>query len=402
MNKIIHDIGHTILIPFRTLQICALRLEGKRNREKFKGRENKVIVFIANYPQGWNSFKPVYDTLKKDKTKKIVLVGYVSERYPSSTESFWKKIDPDAIIAKEGQVPSIAALSADLIFRQTPYDDEFPEEYTARKLSKIAKLCYIPYGYQLPNKIHLDSEYNDWFFPFLTAIYACSDVSYQYCMEKKKLHKTTEDIRVFNYGYPRFELLSEVESSGSVSRFLWIPRWSTDEVKNDGSGFFKYSDLLLDYFSKHQELSLWIRPHPLMFGNFIRKNLMSEAEVQEYRRKIEELPNIFLDEGADYIETFSKVDAMIADFSGLVVEFFVSGKPIIYCGDKGKINHDALRIVTLCYNAEDWNSLQSHIEELSRGYDPEKEERRKYCKELFHRGEHSIAKKIADSCTNEI
>ena len=93
---------------------------------------------------------------------------------------------------------------------------------------------------------------------------------------------------------------------------------------------------------------------------------------------------------------------MIADFSGLVVEFFVSGKPIIYCGDKGKINHDALRIVTLCYNAENWNSLQSHIEELSRGYDPEKEERRKYCKEFFHRGEHSIAKKIADSCTNEI
>ena len=52
MNKIIHDIGHTILIPFRALQICALRLEGKRNREKFKGQENKVIVFIANYPQG--------------------------------------------------------------------------------------------------------------------------------------------------------------------------------------------------------------------------------------------------------------------------------------------------------------------------------------------------------------
>lgn len=402
MNEMLHNIGHKVLVPVRRFQIKSLITEGKRNRNRTKTHKNNTMAFICNYPQGWNSFKTVFEELKSKKDCKVFLIGYVNDRYPSSTELFWKSIDKDAVIAKEGEIPSIKSLSIDVVFRQTPYDDEFPKEYSARELSKVAKLCYIPYGYQMSKGIHLQSEYNDWFFPFLTAIFACNEPSYKYCVDKANSHSSMHDIKVFNYGYPRFELLEHLNGKKSAEKFLWIPRWSADDIHNNGTSFFKYSELLCEYFDNNRGLSLIIRPHPLMFKNFVKQKLMTEDEVNQYKRKIEVTPNVFLDEESDYLISFNQVDAMIADYSTLIVEFFASGKPIIYCGDVEGINEEISEMVSLMYLATDWDTLEKKINALSVGHDSGYADRKRFIDSFFRMNNNSVSKRIVDSCLNEI
>lgn len=406
MNKIIQSVGHVILLPFRLLWMRGIRVDGyiKRKKLRYKCNITKRIVFIANYPQGWNSFKPVYQALKNNQEIEVILLGYVNEKYPSSTKEFWTSIDPNAVIAMVGNIPNISSFSADIVFRQTPYDDGYPKEYYAKEIVKVSKLCYIPYGYQISSGLHLKYEYNDLFFPYLSAIYACNSVTYNYCVKKASSSFLTSDIRVFNYGYPRFDLLSLTDHQNKIASYLWIPRWSVDEKSNNGTGFFKYSKLILDFFKNRQDISLIIRPHPLMFSNFIKQNLMSEEDVKRYKKDISDIPNIKLDESADYLDTFNYADVMIADYSTLIVEFFVSGKPIIYCGDLSAINDEMDELLTFIYPVKDWNELSNAIINFCRVGDSKFVQRQDFIKSHFYKSESDIliSEKIAFSCINEI
>lgn len=404
MNAIVHNIGHKAKLSLQKIGFAFMRIEGKINRKKNKRKKgsNKTFVFVANYPQGWNSYKKVFEILKSIKGINVILLGYVNDRYPSSTVDFWKQIDSDAVIATNHDIPSLRSLSADVIFRQTPYDDEYPNKYSAREISKVGKLCYIPYGYQMSSGVHLQSEFNDWFLSYLSAVYACNEPSYRFCAEKTNRWRTTRDIHVFDYGYPRFDLLRETSRREDIHRFLWIPRWSVDDIKNNGTSFFDYCNLLIEFFDCRKGLSLLIRPHPLMFGNFVKQKLMTEIEIDTLKRKIDQMPNVFLDENEDYLESFNCTDAMIADYSTLIVEYFVSGKPIIYCGDTQGVNCEMSKMIELMYYADSWEQLSNFITELSKGNDPDYVKRQSFITDFFHIQGNCISERIVESCLNEI
>lgn len=70
------------------------------------------------------------------------------------------------------------------------------------------------------------------------------------------------------------DLITYDERKGKKNKtFLWIPRWTTPADDNEKSTFLMYKDFLLNYFSNNAELSLIIRPHPLMFDNYIKKDI---------------------------------------------------------------------------------------------------------------------------------
>ena len=49
-----------------------------------------------------------------------------------------------------------------------------------------------------------------------------------------------------------------------------------------GSSFLKYKSIFFSIADEHPEISILVRPHPLMFNNFIHTGLMTEEEVKEY------------------------------------------------------------------------------------------------------------------------
>lgn len=393
-----------IIWPIKKLRRFLQRVEGYCFRRRIRNKivHNKRIVFLADYPQGWNSFRTVYEKLKANKDLEVILLAWIGWPYPGNDKTFWREIDANAIISTPNNIVSLEALNADIIFRQTPYNPEYPKGYSAKNICKIAKLCYIPYSYEPSPLKHLVIEYNENFFPYVYAIFCDNNSSKEFCVEKANRSYFTSDILCFDYGFPRFDIDSVESTRKEYKCFMWIPRWSLDAKGNDATSFFSYYDNLVSLFEKSTDTSLIIRPHPSMFNNFVKEGAMTEKEVEDLRANIKEKDNIFLDEGADYIISFNKSDVLIADWSSLTIEYFMTGKPLVYCGSKGEFNKETQCMLQLFYTVKNWSGLEETVLQLIEGSDPLFEKRQALISEIKGRDlDNNSTNRIVQACLND-
>ena len=106
-----------------------------------------------------------------------------------------------------------------------------------------------------------------------------------------------------------------------------------------------------------------------MFDNFIEKGVLSQVAVDDIRQRIAATKNISFDVNVDYIETFKKSDALISDFTSMLIEFFSLKKPIIYCGDTSNFNKVGKEMDKGLYHATNWESLECWLDRLLSGKD---------------------------------
>ena len=87
----------------------------------------------------------------------------------------------------------------------------------------------------------------------------------------------------------------------------------------------------------------------------------------------------------------------MTDLSSIIVEYFVTGKPIIFC----KTEHDQQeyldffkRILDISYVVNNQQELYEALEMMRKGEDPKKEERLQLVNELFGPDIGHVAKRI--------
>lgn len=376
-------------------------------------RDGKVkIVFIVFSPQSWNSLKTVYLAARKNirvVTHVIVLpydtIGPEGESISSYT--YFAQECPEAVEAYEnGILLDLKEIQPDIVFRQSPYDNFYPKEYSYDQLAKYTKVCYVPYNYNSSPLKHLKIEYSDVMLRNVYAIFTDNISNMEYCLKRKEEVKWYKGLNVYYLGFPRFDLYTDINQNQSHLQkekennicYTWMPRWSTDSIYNDATGFFDYCEHLIRYFGIHRELMLIIRPHPMMFSNFIEKGLMSEEAVAKFRRRLVDFQNICLDNHLDYMETFLDTDVLIADLSSLNVEFFITGKPIIYCGNVGEFNRETRGMVELFYKVSNWDEMKLCLDQLALGFDQNKEKRYDAIQEFLKEIPENIGEAILNEC----
>ena len=69
----------------------------------------------------------------------------------------------------------------------------------------------------------------------------------------------------------------------------------------------------------------------LSHGRFKRR--MTERDVENYKNSVKEHGASF-DKNEIVGDTFRQTEILITDYSSIILEFFLSGKPVIYCGKK--------------------------------------------------------------------
>lgn len=367
------------------------------------GAEKVRIVFILWMPQLWNSLKTVYEASVRSKEVETYVIVCNSESKQSdgsvlTSLEYYKGQCKDIINSNDnGKTFDIANLNPDIIFRQSPYDYVFPKEYSMANLAKIAKTCYVPYNYNFtPNHLHI--EYNNLLLADLFALFSDCKTNYEYCVKEHK--EFYPDLHTYYYGFPRFDIVRKMQNEilESPRTFTWVPRWNTDRVNNDGTSFFEYRDLLPEYFANRIDLRLIIRPHPNMFKHFISLGLMTQQEVDKYLAKILSIPNVSMDDNMDYLETFSYTDVLIADMSSINYEFYLTGKPIIFCGDISHYNTETKVMYDLMYKAQNWEQLESEMNKLINGVDPNREARLKDVNKAFEGLPADIGEAIVKQC----
>lgn len=295
----------------------------------------------------------------------------------------------------------LTELMPDYIFLNVPYTSEYPDVYSLEKLAFIARVCYVPYGYAMPNEKKNSNMYAGPFYVDLTKsisfLFTDGDTSYSYCKKNRMwLSELMFGKHLYNIGYPRFDTIDVHEVRTMGNTILWMPRWTAAKQIDDGnlaSHFFDYSDRLLEYVDGQDYYRLLIRPHPLMFENFIKYGLMSEQDVLTYKEVLKNNGKFLLDEKPSYDDAFNTADILVADYSSTIIEFFLRGKPIIYCGKREELSPQIAYVTKTFYYVNGWEQLKRVLDELKEGIDPLKEDRR-IAIELFREGNQNAGEAI--------
>ncbi len=350
----------------------------KRNIEKHDNYSNHIrVLFIVQMPELWDKQSKVFELMKSNRNfapnllivPKFDLVNNSLCDYCDEL-SFFRLIDKNALLITE--IDNIEELldSQDYVFYQRQYDRYLPKCLQSKNVMKHSKICYIPYATPelkdtgLYNKLF----YRNVYLGFLESEYACDilKVKFQYNV----MHHFQKFLYV---GYPPFEELLNQNNICKYKNVLWTPRWSYDP-KIGGSHFFEYCENLNHFAKDNNSINYLIRPHPMMFDNFIKEHRMTEDDILKYKQHVIS-SNAHFDDNKKITDTFKYTDILISDRSSVIPLFFVTGKPIILCPvDSEYIEWFSLLLPGL-YIANNWEELQNILMDLINGKDSLKEVR---------------------------
>ncbi len=119
-----------------------------------------------------------------------------------------------------------------------------------------------------------------------------------------------------------------------------------------------------------------------MFSNFLNKGIMTEKEIADYKDELM-INNIELSDNFLIEDDFKETDILLTDASSVVVEFFVTGKPIIYCPPNYELNKEFKIILEGLYIGESWEKIVKIICQLISGQDTLKKKREEIIKDNY-------------------
>ena len=188
------------------------------------------------------------------------------------------------------------------------------------------------------------------------------------------------------------------KANNEIKKILWAPRWTYDE-KIGKSHFFEYKDKFNELSKKYPNILFTIRPHPMMFSNFIKSGLMTEEEFLHYKKELE-LLGIELSLNKDVSEDLKTTDILISDFSSIIPMFYFMNKPVIYTDADMALNEEYCIIMDNSYIADNWNKVREYIDDLVNGIDLKSSQRYADIKEQY-KLHHEASRRIVDCLVND-
>lgn len=373
----------------------------RKVQRKKKDHDVIRVGFIVQMPEVWDKEVDVYNEMvqREDFNTMLLVVppyDFVSECVSTDyTNNNFLQQYPDAICAvqENGDTIDVAALNLDYVFYQRPYDHYLPKPLRSSSLVKITRCCEIPYGYtetEMGLAVTKDQAFlRNIYFQFESSRFTRDFLYRRYRTECEAGLKHIEYL-----GYPVLDRFLKMRvREGGVKTVLWTPRWSYDSVVG-GSHFFEYKDFFLSVAKDNPQIKFIFRPHPLMFDEFKKKGLMTEYDIEIFMKSLKE-NRIEIDGGGTIEDAISKADLLITDLSSIMIQYFLTGRPMIYCKcDKDFIGF-AAEMEQCSYVVESEGQLTAVFSEIVGGHDPLERKRRSLIEREFDTTGCS-AKKIVD------
>lgn len=374
-----------------------------RLRQKKLKKEKINVVFVCHRPSVWGSLKTVYEALKADPLFNVFIVAIPNKKelphlwlnheiYESEgAEEFWKKNNCiNGYNYKTKKWFDLRELKPDYVFFQQPYNITRSPEYKSWIVSKYAKLCYVAYGAaNISDDDILKSCTPEDFLRDL-SFYFSQDL-YDDKFIKMRMREIGDIFtKVIKTGFPRYDSLTKYIGTDSNVwnykrgpehfRVLWTPRWCTNE---GNCHFFDYKDKWMEYCDLHPEIDFVFRPHPQAFMEWEATGELPMEQGISYREAYAKRKNMNIDCSAEYLSTFYSSDCLVTDVSSLIGEYFLTGKPIIYCHKKDCFNEWGRKLSEGFYWVRNWRELTERLSDLQKGNDPQKGKREKLINELY-------------------
>ncbi len=276
---------------------------------------------------------------------------------------------------------------ADYIFFQTPYS-VYPREWDASNVHHYFSICYIPYATSLFKGEVDETLHPQSFFQYVDIAFKEAEITAGNLKRRFEKESWFNLLKIVATGHPKLEKLTggptKTTSKSKHMHALWTPRWNT---KDACCSFFEYINYFDTLEKRCDDIHLTLRPHPLCFQNFISTGELTEEDINSLKANYERSPLKHLDESPNYKLSFDRADVLITDVSSMMLEFFVTGKPIVYTHKKNVFNELGGQLAEGFYWVKNETELEKTLLMLKQGSDPLKEKREEILREILPQSE---------------
>lgn len=395
-------------------ELPAIRRHFSRRRIQRKRLNSGIgtikVVFLCQYIPAWSKSKALYDALNSDERFETLLLCIPNTIHanrlqdPDDTsndvyEYYFGHGYKEAVNALIGRDVwfDLRAYSPDYVIYNR-YDRSMPLPYTSTIVSEYAKVCLLKYATVL-----LRAEESMMDHQFARNVYMFFAESEAKRNEFLGINSVLHKLNLSDAcccGIPAVEnaILSKGSKNDAWSfskngfRAIYAPRWTTDPTWG-GSSFLKYRMTFFEIADSHPNVDILVRPHPLMFENFVNTGLISEEEVSSYKAECNARTNIRLDTEKEYLPTFWNSSVLLCDFSSMIIEYFITKKPIIYLTYCDSIECTDLmnNVLKGCYKVKNEKEMIAVLDDLIAGHDPLADVRAEVCDKVLTIGDNAAA-----------
>jgi len=399
-NPVTYAMGHFVMS--RRMAILAARhLKKERKRPKPAGPIR--VGFLCQYLPAWSKVSAIYEKMLADPRFEPCLICVPSEQVmgkdsfaitpENDTYDYFISQGYDAINALEGpnQWLDLETLGLSYLFYPRPYQHLLPGPYNTWLVSQYCRVCILMYGMVFA-KEDMQTALNQNFMSHVYFYFAENTFAQTANRKLNRLGHRLGLQKSVCLGLPVLENLQKKQGcpspawdfSDNTFRVLWTPRWTTDK-KLGGTNFFTYYQALLDFAEQNPDMAFLHRPHPLALSHFQETGEMTPQQVQDYIARCEHLENVALDKLPAYETTFWGSSVLVSDVSGMVPEYFFTGKPLIFCATNMELTLAPYirRLLEGCYVVNNQEELFQTLRDLKNGQDPLAEKRKQIALELF-------------------
>lgn len=279
-------------------------------------------------------------------------------------------------------------IKPDIIFFTNPHKLTMKEYYITNFTSHLT--CYAPYNF---GNSHLFEEmHNQIFHNCLWKLFSETDYHKQLSVK----HADNKGVNVVTTGYPGTDVFLNKNYEAkdvwkikdkNIKRIIWAPHHTIDDNTDflSYSAFLLYEKFMKNLLAKYKgNLQIAFKPHPLLKNKLYDHKDWGKHKTDSYYNFWKTSENGQLNEG-EYIDLFFTSDGMIHDSGSFLTEYLYLNKPVLHTNRDEKIkermNLFGIESFNMHYHAKNQNDILIFVDNLLKGVDEKKQERKFFLEE---------------------
>ena len=365
-------------------------------------KTDKILIYFLPYKASmWDCFSSIYEEAKKDSRCEIVVMPIPYYEKGSGRKICEYNCFPSQISLMNYEDVVLEKVHPDIIYIQNPYDGTnkvtgVAEDYYTSKLKKYTSLLvYVPY--------YLSAMYkNEW--RMMEKALLPGNINSDLVVLQSEKQKEI---------YVKYGAFSEkyiVAGSPKADAVINIHKCNIDEIKYrlgiKSSKVIMLNKILTCLLGliENADITLLWRPHPLLQATIEAINKEALTEYNSIIEKAEKTGKIYVDKSADPLDAIMVSDALASDYSSLVVQYYLTGKPI-YSLDGDRTYRDTGIVIFDYYDAylkTEGVTLNDFVNMVLSGDDTRKNLRKEKLKKYPELIDGMAGKRIHESALNAL
>lgn len=355
--------------------------------KRLKSKKKIKVSYLIAFSSQWKYDELFQLMLKSVRFEPVIIIippiywgdDVVQTEMDKSIKFFTKKKYPllDSRNGEGGYCDLKKRVKADIVFFQKPVDAETIPEYTIWNYLDVLT-CYVPYYFMVRN------EFDRWNYPLNNLAWLCFLESKMH-VEIAKQNSYNKGNNVVNTGYLGLDqIMIKLErdntNKNNKKHVIFAPHH-----KLIHSNFFSYAKIISHLGYKYRDkIKITMKPHPYLKSKLYKSGVWSADEIEDFFDTWKGSTYLGYEDG-DYLELFSKSDAMIHDCSSFLVEYLLTGNPTLFLKSKTNIkrlNKFGRMAVKKHYLADEINEIEKFLKAVViEENDYMKSSRERFCNE---------------------